>query len=78
MRPRSSNALLRSAPRLTLAAILCAVTLVAAVAEEPVWEDLPWDQRIGLPWFERKAESGDVEAMYRAGSGSVPLPRSAS
>lgn len=27
---------------------------------------LRWDERIGLSWYERRAEAGEVEAMYRA------------
>ena len=33
----------------------------------PPWESLPWDERIGAPWFESQARAGDVEAQYRLG-----------
>lgn len=39
-----------------------------AVAEDPLWRELPWQQRMGVSWYEARAERGDVEAMYRLGA----------
>lgn len=44
------------------------------------WRQLPWDERIGLSWYEHRADAGDVQSMYRAGQlaerglGTAPDP----
>lgn len=38
-----------------------------ALAEESLWLDLPWHERVGPGWYERLAERGDAEAQYRLG-----------
>ena len=47
-------------------------------ARDPLWEDLPWEERLGVEWFEKRAERGDTEAqlnlakMYEQGIGTDP------
>lgn len=38
----------------------------AAAARDPLWQQLPWDERLGVSWYERKAEAGDPLAALRA------------
>lgn len=38
-----------------------------SLAEESLWLDLPWHERVGPGWYERLAERGDAEAQYRLG-----------
>lgn len=38
----------------------------ASQADAPEWEDLPWDERLGVAWYERRAATGDIAAMVRA------------
>jgi TPR repeat protein len=38
-----------------------------AEARDPLWEQLPWDDRLGVSWYEQKAEAGDPLAALRAG-----------
>lgn len=46
----------------------CAQVRPLLVSDDKVdWQALRWDERIGLSWYERRAEAGDVQAMYRAG-----------
>jgi TPR repeat protein len=38
-----------------------------AQARDPLWEQLPWDERVGLGWYEAQGAKGDAEAQFRAG-----------
>jgi len=38
-----------------------------ASAQDPTWSRLPWEERIGIGWYQSQAERGDPEAQYRLG-----------
>ncbi len=38
----------------------------SADARDPLWDQLPWDERLGVSWYERKADAGDPLAALRA------------
>jgi TPR repeat protein len=54
--------------------------LLAASAEarDPLWDEVPWEERLGVEWFEKRAERGNTEAqlnlakMYEQGIGTDP------
>lgn len=48
------------------AALLCLSE--PAVARDPLWELLPWNERLGVAWYEHRGERGDVEAQALAGA----------
>lgn len=51
-----------------LVLLLCCGTAVPTLqARDPLWERLPWDERLGVSWYERLAERGDAEAQLRLG-----------
>ena len=60
-------------PRLALTvaalAALTALPLLLGPAEvrarDPLWDDLPWQERVGPEWFRINAARGDAEAQYR-------------
>ncbi|MGP1254422.1 MAG: tetratricopeptide repeat protein [Kiloniellales bacterium] len=43
--------------------LLC---VVVAQARDPLWEELPWDERLGVSWFEQRGAQGDLAAQLRA------------
>jgi len=58
----------RWSPKPALAAAVLAVSFLgpssAVEARDPLWEALPWQQRMGVEWFQQKAERGDPEAQF--------------
>ena len=70
MMPEVAVVVRRSPHRALLSLIVLVGLLLPALAPAepgPRWESLPWDDRIGAPWFESQARAGDVEAQYRLG-----------
>ncbi len=55
-----------SAATLVLA-LLAAGAVTPGFARDPLWDRLPWEERMGLSWYEAQGAKGDVEAQYRAG-----------
>jgi len=52
------------------AAVLALAVFAAAEradARNPLWDNLPWDKRMGLSWYRALAEHEDPRAMYRLG-----------
>ncbi len=37
-----------------------------AAARDPLWQTLPWDERMGVSWYEKRGAQGDVAAQVRA------------
>ncbi|SMF45429.1 hypothetical protein SAMN06265365_115127 [Tistlia consotensis] len=37
-------------------------------ARDPLWELLPWNERLGVDWYVHRAERGDVQAQAIAGA----------
>jgi TPR repeat protein len=60
-------------PRLAIAvAALTAITALPLLlgptevrARDPLWDDLPWRERVGPEWFRINAARGDAQAQYR-------------
>lgn len=46
--------------------VLCLQTGPGA-ARDPLWTLLPWDERLGVHWYENRGERGDTEAQAIAG-----------
>ena len=70
MMPGVSVAVRRSLRRTLLSLVVLSGFLLPGLAlaePAPRWESLPWDERIGAPWFESQARAGDAEAQYRLG-----------
>ncbi|WP_119166158.1 tetratricopeptide repeat protein [Algihabitans albus] len=66
MPSRSTNwPVARSFPAL-LIAIAGLVCIAPAEARDPLWDALPWDQRLGVSWYEQRAAQGDLSAQLRA------------
>lgn len=40
----------------------------AGAARDPLWTLLPWDERLGVRWYEHRGERGDLEAQAIAGA----------
>lgn len=52
---------------LTLLLSIAGLWLVApAEARDPLWDSLPWDERLGINWYEQRAAQGDLAAQLRA------------
>lgn len=47
-------------------ALLSAVAARPGFARDPLWDQLPWDERMGLSWYEVQGAKGDAEAQFRA------------
>lgn len=47
--------------------LLFGAAVLPASARDPLWERLPWDERLGVAWYERLAARGDPEAQLRLG-----------
>lgn len=47
--------------------LCCSAVAPPLEARDPLWERLPWDERLGVSWYERLAERGDAEAQLRLG-----------
>lgn len=66
-----------------LVLLSCALVVPPLLARDPLWERLPWDERLGVNWYERLAERGDAEAqlrlglLYEEGVGVEPDPAAA-
>ena len=64
---RTSNA--RPAVVVALLTALTALPLLLGPADlrarDPLWDDLPWQERVGPEWFRINAARGDAEAQYR-------------
>ncbi|MEX2632092.1 MAG: tetratricopeptide repeat protein [Tistlia sp.] len=52
------------------ALLLAALCLSAGpgMARDPLWELLPWNERLGVDWYEHRGVRGDAEAQALAGA----------
>ena len=55
----------RALPLAALTALPLLLLAVDASARDPLWDDLPWQERVGPDWFRITAARGDAEAQYR-------------
>lgn len=51
-----------------LALLLLCLQGGSGVARDPLWELLPWNERLGVEWYEHRGERGDVQAQAIAGA----------
>lgn len=59
----------RSSSQLSAFVVLLIINLLSAAvaqARDPLWEELPWDECLGVSWFERRGAQGDLAAQLRA------------
>ncbi len=67
--PRRASERAAAAARSLLPAALVALPLLLfpgdTHARDPLWNDLPWQERVGPEWFRINAARGDAEAQYR-------------
>lgn len=47
--------------------LLGVVAALPVQARDPVWDQLRWEERLGVSWYQRLAERGDAEAQLRLG-----------
>lgn len=60
----------RIAAALALGILSCLVAASPLRAQSPAdgaWQGTPWEQRMGVPYFEKRVAQGDAEAAYRLG-----------
>ena len=50
-----------------LSCLAAASPLRAQSPDDGSWQGTPWEQRMGVPYFEKRAGQGDAEAAYRLG-----------
>ena len=48
-----------------LSCLAAASPLRAQSPDDGSWQGTPWEQRMGVPYFEKRAGQGDAEAAYR-------------
>ncbi len=51
-----------------LALLLLCLQAQPGIARDPLWELLPWNERLGVDWYENRGERGDAEAQAIAGA----------
>lgn len=51
-----------------LALLLLCLQGGPGAARDPLWELLPWNERLGVEWYEHRGERGDVRAQAIAGA----------
>jgi hypothetical protein len=73
----------RSSSRVGLFLVLVCLFAAPASAREALWDELPWDTRLGVSWYERRAEAGNPQAalyaaqMHERGIGTAADPAEA-